>query len=150
LQGDGKKEEAMSKEAVALIRNTLGHGAFKVKSAERGWNYRAQQESEYLILDICGDQANAVVLLDTMETKVVFTTNEQADRSCAIQTLIRQGIAEARNANQRIQDCHLTAPKAQPPTYIRRVFIFETADGLEWGTTREEFGPIEPFLSVVV
>lgn len=63
----------------------------------------------------------------------------------SLKPLIDHALAEAREANARIAQI---APNQPGP--IRRVFIFETDHGFDWGTTREEFGMIEPLLSAKV
>ena len=139
-----------SKQASELIEFTLGHNAYRVKSATRGWNYREEQECEWLLLEVLGEPANAVILFQSHEARIVFANEAAIDMSEKIRVLAAQAVAEARNANERMRAFAVEAFAAETPKYIRRAFIFETADGLDFGFCREEFGPIEPFLSVKI
>jgi hypothetical protein len=68
------------------------------------------------------------------------------------QDLINTALAEAREANERMSG----APTIQTllggcrPLRVRRVFFFATDQGADFGFTHDEFGCLEPFLSLPV
>jgi hypothetical protein len=139
-----------SKQAADLIEFTLGHSAYRIKSSQRGWNYREEQECEWLVLEVLGEPANAVVLFECHEARINFASEAGFIKAERTRIVAQQGVAEARNANERMKSFQIEAFASETPKYIRRVFIFETDDGLEYGFHHEEFGGIEPFLSVKV
>ncbi len=139
-----------SKQATDILRTTIGHDGFKVKSSTRGWNYKAEQECEWLIVDLCGELANAVVLLGNGEVLLQFADDISQARCQFANKVVQEALTEARNANERMKAFAIESLSPETPRYIRRVFIFVTDAGIDWGTSREEFGPIEPFMSVRV
>lgn len=69
---------------------------------------------------------------------------KKAEMRVLLRDLIDYAVGQARESNARIAE--ISPPGSRPA--IRRVFIFDTINGYDWGTTREEFGQVEPILSV--
>ena len=63
--------------------------------------------------------------------------------------IVRAALSAAAIANLLIKNLKRKG-LAENPKLVRRIFLFETQDGVDYGFTREEFGAIEPFMSVPV
>jgi hypothetical protein len=145
-------EEHAMRDAVSLLAQHLGHCLFRVKKSEHSWSYKYGENVELVTINLGGYDVNAVVRLDSKAVEInwfdevaeINALNNVEDLKRAAAT----GYAEAQAANARMAS--FVPLNADPPRYIKRVFLFETDKGIDYGFCREEFGALEPFMAIRV
>lgn len=141
-----------SETAVNLLVQHLGHCLFRIKKSESTWNYRYGENVELLTLNLGGYDVSAIVRLDSKQVEINWF-DEAAEINAlnnveSIKAAAAEGYAAAQTANARIASFAQLNP--EKPRYVKRVFLFDTNKGIEYGFCREEFGDIEPFMSIKV